>query len=344
MEPFKNFNKVTIGNKEYRIVQKFCADMKFIVECYGLVCSHSSYGCIYCEANLREPWKNGDEKMVYPINRTLQKSSEIVEQNLNKDKTSKDVLKGYVYKPLLHIEFNMIVIDTLHLFLRISDKLFATLINILNENDVDSNSQDFGKRKNLKKFFDFLESDVKICKPYYFTESQLEKIKLRSFNGTEREKIFEYFFKERNCFETLFPNISPMKKFSNVFNGFWVLFCKIKDYTPATDLNLLDRHLRIWLFHYIPFLTTSEYTLSPYVHIFVFHIKELLELHGNINLYNTQGLERLNSTQSSTYFRTSNKHTGGQSSYIKQLVDSKNRNDFHNLNGNIQDLKTVKLK
>ena len=347
------------------IIQKFGADMKFIEECYGLQCANASYGCIYCEVDLSKPWENGDEKLKFPINRTLSRADAIVKNDLNKKKISKHDKKGYLYKPLLHIEFKMIVIDTLHLFLRISDKLLITLIQIINENDDDSSCKNFEKRKNLKKFMDILENEVKITKPYYFSDLELEKIKLRSFNGTEREKIFNYF---SNTFslEQLFPSINRMKKFNLVFIGFWALFCKIKNYkNPLSkenflqismdanmseidvsnlsklnefDLGKLDIELRAWLYSYMPFSHTLDSTLSPYLHIFVYHSKELLELHGNINLYNTQGLEKLNSTQTSTYFRSTNKKTCGSSTYIKQLVDNKNRNDFKNLDGILADL------
>lgn len=348
IEPFKNFDKVKINNFDYQIVQKFGADMKFIEECYGLSCANSSYGCIYCEADLKKPWTEGDEKKLYPINRTLKKSLDTLKKNLRNKKGSKNEIKGYASKPLLHIEFNMIVIDSLHMFLRISDKLFLALMNILDQEDEDSSSDDLKKRKNLKVFLDILSNNIKIPKPYYFAESGPEKIKLRSFNGTEREKIFKYFLSEITL-ENLFPNINRMRGFHKVFVGFWILFGKIKSYQPQKDdLNKLDIQLRAWLFSYIPFCSTLETTLCPYIHIFTYHSKELLELHGNINMYNTQGLERLNSTQTSIYFRNTNKCVEGfnlktnklQSTYIRQLVDSKNRLDFYNLNGNMNDLKS----
>jgi hypothetical protein len=358
MEPFKSFDKITINHEEYKIVQKFGADMKFIEECYGLQCANASYGCIYCEADLSKPWKSGDEKLIFPINRTLDNANKIVSKGLNNKKRNKHDIKGYAYKPLLHIDFKMIVVDTLHVFLRISDKLFSSLIQIFNENDNDSSSKDFKNRKNLKNFFDILENEIKIVKPFFFAESEIEKVKLRSFNGSDRERIFKYFSQKKSL-ENHFPKIKSMMKFSLVFNSFWALFCKIKDFqNPLSkkrkielndennlrnlddcdklELEQLDKQLRSWIFSYVS--STLDTTLSPYLHIFAYHTKEIIELHGNINLYNTQGLERLNSTQTSIYFRQTNKAKLGKSTYIKQLVDNKNRNDFHNLNGRLEDL------
>jgi len=351
MEAFKKFDRIKINSTVYSIVQKFGADMKFIEEVYGLSCSNSSYGCIYCEADLKKPWKDGDEQKLYPINRTLKKSMDIIKKNLKKKKNSNQEIKGYEYKPLIHIEFKNIVIDTLHQFLRLSEKLFSALINILDQNDEDSSSNDFKKRKNLKIFLDILSNEIRIPKPYYFPESGPEKIKLRNFNGTEREKIFLYFLNKISL-QNLFPKIQRMISFNKVFLGFWILFEKYKNFAPLKDdLNALDFELRAWLFSYIPFCSTLETTLCPYLHIFIYHSKELLELHGNINMYNTQGLERLNSTQTSIYFRNTNKSVEEinektnnlQSTFIRQLVDNKNRLDFYNLNGTIHDLEAADL-
>ena len=189
--------------------------------------------------------------------------------------------------------------------------------------------------------------NVKIPKPYYSSDKELEKFKFRDFNGTEYEKIFVFFSSPDNYLTKIFPKINMMTKFHLVFNSFWILFSHIKKYRIGEDLNQLDSKLRAWIYSYISFSRTLNSTLSPYLHIFSYHMKELLELHGNINLYNTQGLERLNSTQSSIYFRTSNKNpfdksieSTEQSTYIKQIVDIKNRNDFHTLNGSLTDLKS----
>lgn len=102
-------------------------------------------------------------------------------------------------------------------------------------------------------------------------------------------------------------------------------------------LERLDKQLRAWLMLYLPFLLTLENTLSPYAHIFVYHMPEILRLHGNINLYNCQGLEKLNANQTTTYFRNTNRCLK-DNAYLKQLVDYQNRQDFKHLNGSNRDL------
>ncbi len=271
--------------------------MKFIEECYGLTSASSHYSCIYCETNLMKPWEYGDENKIIPINRTLAEAKKIVK---NKH-SNKDDIKGYIHFPIVHIDFNMIVIDTLHMLLRISDKLFESLITILNRNDEDSTSYDFKKRLNLKIFLDILKNDCNISNPFYKSQKDTEKIKIRSLNGSEREIIFTYFsgildenhlgknlfleslkIKSKKLVE-IFPSIDEMKNFDRVFRSFWKLFLKVKNYKKGDDLEKLDKLLRSWLNLYHPFVKTLDSTISPYVHIFVYHIRELIELHNHLS-------------------------------------------------------------
>jgi hypothetical protein len=334
-EQFRNFTSVIINSKEYKIVQKFGGDFKFIEETFGLCGANGKYSCIYCEINLKTRWTEGDHDKIYKITRTLAKSKAINLANYPKNSEKK---KGYFNSTIMHIDFNMIVVDLLHILLRISDKLIEALIFILNSNDKDSSSNDFSKRQNLKKFYTILSDKCKITKPYYLSSvDKNEKINLKSLNGSERELMFKYF--QENTLAEQFSDIDEMKSFSLVFNDWWNLYCEIKEYKVADNLIELDKKLRQWLLKYIPFVNTLESTISPYIHIFVFHIKELLELHGNINFYNLQGLEKLNSLQTKVYFCNTNRHRN-DNEYIKQLVDNRNRTDFRNLEGTIFDIDT----
>ena len=75
--------------------------------------------------------------------------------------------------------------------------------------------------------------------------------------------------------------------------------------------------------------------ITPYMHSFVFHIPEFLDKYKNVNIFNTQGLEKLND-HTTIDFRTSTNKNKKDNKYLSQLFAKRNRIDFYNLNLNIQ--------
>lgn len=80
------------------------------------------------------------------------------------------------------IDFNNIVVDLLHLTLRITDKLFEMLLFRLEE------LEDKKKRDLTEIFKNFLEKKCNINNPFIYSETS---IKLRTLNQNERLKIFD---------------------------------------------------------------------------------------------------------------------------------------------------------
>ena len=70
-------------------------------------------------------------------------------------------------------------------------------------------------------------------------------------------------------------------------------------------------------------------SVTSYIHSFVYHLHELKDLHGNINLLNLEGLEKKNHLLSVQYFRATNKQLNqNKSDYLMQLLFQQNRIDL----------------
>ena len=98
----------------------------------------------------------------------------------------------YKYKPIIDfIQFEDVAIDVLHVLLRISEKIFESLITKINKLDGNIQSANFENRPILKHFFDILSIDCKIWKPYSFINvpGKVKEIKIRSLNGNGKTKI-----------------------------------------------------------------------------------------------------------------------------------------------------------
>jgi len=152
--------------------------------------------------------------------------------------------------------------------MRITGKLFFFL-KIYIEVSVDRNSSgDLSKRPILKKLWDFIELECKITNPFYSVveENGDTEIKIReTINKNERLLIInqEYY---------------DLMEFI------------MKDHTDTADYTYdeesLIKRLKNWLSFYI--ILTNDNLITPYVHIFVNHVPELIRLYKNLNIFSMQ--------------------------------------------------------
>ena len=237
---------------------------------------------------------------------------------------------GCKHDPIIDfINFHSCVVDPLHLNLRITDKIFKKLIDHLEFLD-GSTSTDASLSRNplLKRLIDFLEVDCRISNPMYFSKRS-KKMKLRSLNKNEREKILSVLTDKKDLLEVFSDHINDAKLiiFNFVLVDFYKLFLFIKkDHSENFDKHLLTNRLKAWLEQYVR--CTDGEKLIPYVHIFVFHVPEFIEVYKNLNLYSMQALEKLNSITKSNYFNQTNRKP---MLCLLQLLQKANRSEFSHL-------------
>ncbi|RNA17410.1 hypothetical protein BpHYR1_013024 [Brachionus plicatilis] len=63
--------------------------------------------------------------------------------------------------------------------------------------------------------------------------------------------------------------------------------------------------------------------VTPYIHAFCSHVHQFQKFHGDINLFNLQGLGKLNDQTTIQYFKASNK----REKTIEQLIQRRLRID-----------------
>jgi hypothetical protein len=332
-------DSIEIDEIKYKLKYYIGADYKMLRLLYGQKDSNASEACIYCKANLRNP---PDINENWPITRQL-----------------KDTPDNF--EPLIQfIDYDKCVIDLLHLLLRITDTLYYLLLLKLLKMDGNPQTTNLDERPNLKIFVNFLKDQCKIVNPIYTSEKSVEKFVFRNFNGNERIRIFKELFKKylgpheynnnvqkRKNFKDLYPNIvNESYNFTyenSVWLEFYLILKKIKKFKRNPfDPNILKPRLLLWLraFLKISKINRNFETIGPYLHIWAFHMVELLQIHNNINIFNTQGLEKLNGFCIQYYHTSTNKQTGSgvnKNKYLKQLMSKRNRIEFCVLNGDFDD-------
>jgi hypothetical protein len=306
---------------------------------YGQKESNASEACIYCKTNLKAA-PNVNE--IIPISRSL-----------------KDVPDNF--EPILtFINFDKCVIDLLHLLLRITDTMYYLLLLKFLKMDGNPNTVNLDQRPSLKVFVEFLKNECKIVSPVYTSETSDVKINFRNLNGNERMRIFKELFKKyfgpleegnninkRKSFDVLFPVV--LNEFYNftfenqVWLEFYLILMKIKNFKRNPfDPEVLRPRFTLWLraFLKISKINRNFSTIGPYLHIWSFHLIELIQMHKDLNIFNTQGLEKLNGFCIQYYHSSTNKQIGSgdnKNKYLKQLISKRNRMEFSILNGNFAD-------
>jgi hypothetical protein len=226
--------------------------------------------------------------------------------------------------------------------------------------DGNKKTTNLDQRPSLKVFVDFLKNNCKIVSPVYSSEASELKIMFRNFNGNERLRIFEELFKKylgplekgnnifkRKNFNDLYPsdlNENFNFTFENeVWLEFHLILKMIKQFkTKPFDPEILRPKLTLWLraFLKISQINRNFKTIGPYLHIWSFHLIELLQIHKNLNIFNTQGLEKLNGFCIQYYHTSTNKQVGRdetKNKYLKQLISKRNRLEFSILSGEFND-------
>jgi len=104
-------------------------DYKFILKILGLKSATADYACAWCKVCKGDRW-NVDQPFEQfnkpPIGRTMKEIKEMCKQNPTKKNKYNYVCTR---EPLINIDLDHIVVDELHLMLRVIDILLENLIN-----------------------------------------------------------------------------------------------------------------------------------------------------------------------------------------------------------------------
>ena len=324
----KNMNTISINEKLYTLDYYLGGDLKFLNLVTGLDSNASRYSCIWCKCPAEERYNT---KMEWSMSNPLKGARSVEEIASCSKMKAKDKKFNCRYTPLFDfIPLTKVIPDRLHLFLRISDQLVNQLIHDLKHQDNITKQTKFTKfkRENFKHiagFESFLKSLGINWSFYVDKESSL--LKGRSFTGPEKLKILS-----NTSIAKLLPFFSDEKKtrLQEIWDGFSMLM-KDLDMLKKGDCEAIDKfntNAKFWLEGFIRIYPTKDAT--PYMHLLVCHIGEMVYIHGNLSNFTEQGLEKLNDNVSKWYFRSTsfNKDT-----VLKQIILKQNRIRTLQVNG-----------
>ncbi len=313
----EDIKTIIIEEREFKIKWEQGGDLKWLANCNGINAANSHKPCVWCTWDSSKPL---DIAARWPIDG---RTHETGAKKLNSDiqTASND---GYVKVPLMKfIQFKQSIVDTLHLCLRVTDRMLAKLIDHLSFLDGNDGS-DLSKRPLFNKYKEFLELDCNLKNPVMYDKNK-DTWKMRSLNEPERLKILSTMKEKRDLLDVFGFSDAKLSLFNYILIEFLNIYTFIKlDHTKNFDEEALREKLIKWLGYYLR--CTDNEKLTPYLHILVFHIPQFITEYKNLSLYCMQALERLNSVTKRNFFRQTNRRP---LIAMRQLLNKANRNELY---------------
>ena len=332
-------NGIFIENKRFILNVKCGGDMVFIAHMLGINTNfqNAKNFCVWCEIPRDECFLTDENWSINDTNkgaRTIERAKEYCTKK-------KGEQIGYIKQPISDfIKFQNFVFDPLHLNLNISKTLINLFLDTLDTIDsfLSNVSSDLEKLQFQKKLFDEIILKTSIKKPFKLVDN---KYRINSLTSIQ----FLNIIKEIKVSQ-LFPPTTSNKRIDNLFErnyqieklwkDYYSIYVSAKDNT-YDQIEFLKEKTREWKLKFNICYNRSNYT--PYIHLFVDHLHQFVALHGDINKFSCQGLEKTNHLNTKNYHLSSNRHMNvdhenlfnkhtDEDNYLKQMKKKRNRIDF----------------
>ena len=238
-----------------------------------------------------------------PLARTLNEVKEM-------SKKSKDNY-GCCREPLLNIELDHIVVDELHMLLRITDVLTANLMTEVTEWDVEENIEN---KKNKDTHLNKLVSCIRSCGVSFAVwkrknvdgkESNVHE--WTSLIGNDKKILLHKLPEKMRDF--LRPETA--RKVMKIWEEFAGLYKHVSDWQPDTSPMDFWLQAKEWITDFTSLAGLREgyerRRVTPYMHIMVGHIPWFFKNYKTVKIFRGQGVERNNDVARSVVLRKSNK-------------------------------------
>lgn len=296
----EQLTSICIENVCYEIEWFLGGDWKFLACICGLGAAHAKTPCIWCKCPLYDHYDDTKSWSLADSSKGARTIKEIQELATGKCQFNVKHAPLFPSIPLDHV-----IIDTLHLFLRICDNLTNLLILQLRKEDAIDKKKAFNegldrsKYKHVAGWETYLNETLKI--PFnWFICKESKKLKWRDLTGPEKLKLFQNI-----KIDVVLPTFHDSDKIQKL----WKDFYDIAEFLSSSNQDKIivedfSKRTKLWLDLFLSLYQTKHVT--PYMHALVWHVPEFLHLYGTICPFTQQGLEKLKDKTTKDYFRSTN--------------------------------------
>ena len=284
-------------------------DYKFLLTILGLSGATSNYACAWCKIHKDNRWN-----MSYNVHHYC--SSELKRTLEEIHKLAKQSKANYccINPPLLNIELDHVVLDELHLLLRIMDVLLNNLVKDALSWDERDN---WGKKKCEQKdtHLQHLVSTIKSCGVSF---SVWEKTNadgkgsgvydFTSLLGADKKKLLKTLPEKFDG--VIQPKSEQAVKL--LWEKFSIIYAIVTCTAPSQEMiNGYFEKAQEWINMFISLrdkaIGYKKANITPYMHAMVYHVPQFFEAFKTIKSFTGQVVERNNDIARTTVLRKSNK-------------------------------------
>ena len=213
-----NEHGLEVNGVQYTVNFNLGADWKFLSMACGIDAANSKYACIWCTCSKDDRHRVDKEWSITDENKGARTVTPIISASKLPAKSPKQFNCSRI--PLFQaIPIHQVIIDNLHLFLRIADNLINLLITELRRMDgiEKCTTLDNCGTLNVNEYQSFLKNACRIPFNFYICKES-RSLKLRDLTGPEKYKLFPKI----NITE-LFPNLPNASTIQEIWNSFMKL-------------------------------------------------------------------------------------------------------------------------
>jgi hypothetical protein len=269
-------NQVHINNDIYKVDFYFVSDWKMLAIVTGLNGANSNFSCIWCICH-----KDEFAIKKFCLHRTWPGCPD----------------KGRLHRSLLpsNIPLNNVLIDTLHLFMRITEQLLNKVLKECKNADGISKKQRFTPivNKHCTEFIRFMNAN-KIH--YNLFSTKKSAIQGNSLTGRQLMKFIENIDVIK-----ILPNYKHKFRLQKLIDDFHLIYRDLKEEKMSS--SEIQKRTGYWIRNACIVFNGKA---TPYMHIFHRHLCTQAKKNGSIYRFNLEGLEKQNDVTTKAYFRSSN--------------------------------------
>ncbi|XP_048584929.1 uncharacterized protein LOC116603099 [Nematostella vectensis] len=299
---------VELDGKKINVEFFLGGDYKFLLQTMGLSAANSAYACLWCKVHKKDRGDMSKDDEYYekdPLRRTLQ---DIIECG----KRTKGENYCCVNKPLFNIEPDHILIDELHLMLRVTDILIDNAIEDAmqwDEKEKISKRSNKGSTSHLSQLvqtirscgvsfqvWEKLNADGRGSGTYDFT----------SLMGSDRKKLLKKL--PEKLIGVLQP--STAARVAEIWKDFHHLYFDCVSNWKPPSMEVYQKEAKEWITKFGSLgdvrLGYKKERVTCYMHVAAYHVPPMIRRYQNLKQFSGQGLEKNNDDARRVVLRKSN--------------------------------------